>query len=73
MIKKFKDMNPGDYFRYNGDEFAKVEAWNMEEKRWEHKAINLINIRNFKEFGLDEEFNVFASNYKYKSKEKDLN
>ena len=25
------------------------------------------------EVELDEEFNVFASNYKYKSKEKDLN
>ena len=70
MIKKFKDMNPGDFFNYNEDEYAKIEIWNMKENRWEHKAICLTSTKDFMKFNLNEEFDVFAS---YRLKENYLN
>ena len=70
MIKKFKDMNPGDYFDYNNDEYIKIEIWNMEENRWEHKAIRLTSAKDLIEFNFNKEFDVFAS---YISKENYLN
>ena len=70
MIKKFKDMNPGDFFNYNEDEYAKIEIWNMKENRWEHKAICLTSTKDFIKFNLNKELNVFAS---YRSKENYLN
>lgn len=70
MIKKFKDMNPGDFFNYNEDEYVKIEIWNMKENKWEHKAICLTSTKDFIKFNLNKEFNVFAS---YRSKENYLN
>ena len=66
MIKKFKDMAPGDFFNYNEDEYVKIEIWNMEENRWEHKAIRLTSAKDLIEFNFNTEFDVFAS---YISKE----
>ena len=73
MIKKFKDMNPGDYFNYNNDAYIKIGIWNMEANKWEHKAICLTSAKNFIEFNLDRKFDVFASNFNYRSKENYLN
>ena len=70
MIKKFKDMNPGDFFNYNEDEYVKIEIWNMKENKWEHKAICLTSTKDFIKFNLNKEFNVFTS---YRSKENYLN
>ena len=70
MIKKFKDMNPGDFFNYNEDEYVKIEIWNMKENMWEHKVICLTCTKDFIKFNLNKEFNVFAS---YRSKENYLN
>ena len=70
MIKKFKDMNPGDFFNYNEDEYVKIEIWNMKENKWEHKAICLTSTKDFIKFNLNKELNVFAS---YRSKENYLN
>ena len=73
MIKKFKDMTPGDFFNYNEDEYVKIEIWNMKENKWEHKAICLTSTKDFIKFNLNKEFNVFASNFNYRSKENYLN
>ena len=70
MIKKFKDMNPGDFFSYNEDEYVKIEIWDMKENKWKHKAICLTSTKDFIKFNLNEEFNVFAS---YRLKENYLN
>ena len=63
-------MNPGDCFDYNNNEYVKIEIWNMEENRWEHKAICLTSAKDLTEFNFNKEFNVFAS---YISKENYLN
>ena len=70
MIKKFKDMNPGDFFNYNEDEYVKIEIWNMKENKWEHKAICLTSTKDFIKFNLNKELNVLAS---YRSKENYVN
>ena len=58
---------------YNNDAYIKIEIWNMEENKWEHKAIRLTSAKNFIEFNLDRKFDVFASNCNYESKENYLN
>ena len=73
MIKKFKDMNPGDYFNNNNEAYNKIENWNMEENKWAHKAICLTSAKDFIEFNLDRKFDVFTSNCNYESKENYLN
>ena len=53
-------MKTGDYFNYNNDAYIKIEIWNMEENKWEHKAICLTSAKDFIEFNLDKKFDLFS-------------